>query len=104
MTIGALHVFPPSGDLAKPMSSRRRPGWQIQAAYTSWRQAASSTSASLGAQELPLMSVTGPTARPDGLVPPWGLAALGGEPGEQAAPAAARVSAAAMTRRGTLMT
>src|SRR5271165_195187 len=60
ITTGVLHVFPASADLAKAM--RDGPfGSQIQAAYTSWRQVASSTSALPAPQTARLTSVTGPT-------------------------------------------
>src|SRR5215472_17586354 len=111
MMSGARHVLPPSADLAKPM--RRAPGdWQIQAAYTSWRQLASSTSASFGAHVLPLMSVAGPTvtcpAKPEAAlvaaVPPEAVAECGAAAGEQATAAVARAKAAATARYGTLTT
>ena len=58
---GVLHVFPASADRAKAMSDGPF-GSQIQAAYTSWRQVASSTSALPAPQTARLTSVTGPTA------------------------------------------
>ena len=62
---GVLHVFPASADRAKAMSDRLPFGSQIQAAYTSWRQVASSTLALPAPQTARLTSVTGPTVTAD---------------------------------------
>src|SRR5271169_1533233 len=61
ITTGVLHVFPALADRAKAMSDWLPFGSQIQAAYTSWRQVASSTSALPAPQTARLTSVTGPT-------------------------------------------
>src|SRR5215469_18445325 len=58
MFTGVLHVFPALADRAKAIDGP--PSSQIQAAYTSWRQVASSTSALPPPQKARLRSVTGP--------------------------------------------